>query len=342
MQTAVTFRLFLVNACLLLLLAAHDVCAIDIRRERVTFGEGNNGTVIENSVRGSETVDYILNAKAGQHMIVGLETNNAGNHFNVTAPGANSAMYLGSVAGNTFEAKLPADGDYSIRVYLTGNAAQRNEVASYKLSLNIFGPGSSVVAPAKDFADGFGGGPDFWAVTGLKPGDSLNLREHHTAQSKVLSRLSNDLVLRNQGCTLAGGARWCKVETTDGNQLSGWVAGRFLRETGAPGHDATLSSDQVIGNGQPFHATGDVPCAWESGQPTRNCPFGVIRQGTGHAVVWIKRHGHGERRIEFASGQPVSSDANAALTFERSGDLFLIRIGGEERYEIPEALLSGG
>lgn len=341
MQIALTFRTFLFNASLLLL-STHAACAEDIRRERVTFCGGNNGTVIENSIRGSETVDYLLNAKAGQHMMVVLETSNAGNHFNVTPPGADSAMYTGSISGNTFEAKLPVDGDYSIRVYLTGDAARRNESAIYKLSLNIFGPGSSVIATANDFADGFGGGPDFWMVKGLKPSDSLNLRKHPSAQSEVVSKFPNGVTLRNQGCTLSGGLRWCKVETVDTSKLSGWVAGRFLRETGAPGHDATLTSDQVTGNGQAFHATGDIPCAWESGQPTRNCPFGVIRQGAGNAEVWIKRHGRGERLITFASGQPISSDANAALTFERSGDLFLIRIGNDERYEIPEAVVSGG
>jgi hypothetical protein len=175
MQIALTFRTFLFNTSLLQ--AAHAACAEDIRRERVTFGEGNNGTVIEYSIRGSETIDYILSAKAGQHMMVVLETSNAGNHFNVTPPGADAAMHKGSVSGNTFEAKLPVDGDYSIRVYLSGNAVQRNESATYKLSLNVFCPGSSVIAPANDFADGFGCGPDFWAVTGLKSGNSLNLRE---------------------------------------------------------------------------------------------------------------------------------------------------------------------
>ncbi|WFP48910.1 hypothetical protein PL263_12420 [Methylomonas sp. EFPC3] len=80
----------------------------------------------------------------------------------------------------------------------------------------------------------------------------------------------------------------------------------------------------------------------ELGQPTGRCPFGVVRKGAGNAEVRINRNGRGERRIEFISGQPAFYDDNLTLIFERSGDLFLIRIGNEERYGIPEAVVTGG
>jgi hypothetical protein len=47
------------------------------------------------------------------------------------------------------------------------------------------------------------------------------------------------------------------------------------------------------------------------------------------------------RRITFADGEPRSADTSAALRVEKFGDLFLIRIG-DERFEVPEAVVTGG
>lgn len=314
----------------------------DIRTERVTFKRGATGTVIKNRIKGYEMVDYVLRGAAEQRMMVVLETDNSSNYFNVMAPGADRALYIGSTSGNRFEGKLPTSGDYTIRVYLMRNAARRSEAASYSLAVDIFGPGSSVQTPQKDFADGFGGGPDFWGVAGVADGDSLNLREGPSTQSRILSHLANGEVLRNRGCKMAGGQRWCKVESAETNGPTGWVAGRYLREAAGPALDATVSTSQVRGSGQPFHATGEVPCSVMAGQPTRSCSFGVVRHGNGNAGVWIKTNDRAERHIVFENGIPVSSDSPSALSFEKSADLFLIRIGNEERYEIPDAVVFGG
>ena len=39
--------------------------------------------------------------------------------------------------GNHFLGPLPADGEYTVQVYLMRNAARRKEVANYRLSLNL-------------------------------------------------------------------------------------------------------------------------------------------------------------------------------------------------------------
>ena len=111
---------------------------------------GANGTVIEDSIQGNEIIDYLLHANAGQRMMVVLETDNLSNYFNVMEPGSTgAAMFIGSTEGNRFEAGLPVDGDYTIRVYLMRNAARRNETADYSLAVNIFGPGTTVEAPGR-------------------------------------------------------------------------------------------------------------------------------------------------------------------------------------------------
>lgn len=92
---------------------------------------------------------------------------------------------------------------------------------------------SSVAASAQasDFADGNAGGPDFWQVANVPPGDLLNIRSRPSAKASIVVRLRNGTILRNRGCRISAGTRWCKVERKNGSG-AGWAAGRFLVEAG--------------------------------------------------------------------------------------------------------------
>jgi hypothetical protein len=125
-------------ACVVLLstqLRAQD----EIRTERVAFKKGEAAAKVESSIRGRETVDYVLGARAGQAMIVELSSKNPGAYFNVMAAGADTALFIGSIYGSRFEGTLPNDGDYIVRVYLVRSAARRQETASYTLDVKISG-----------------------------------------------------------------------------------------------------------------------------------------------------------------------------------------------------------
>jgi hypothetical protein len=190
---------------------------------------------------------------------------------------------------------------------------------------------TDLAAPVShDFADGLQGGPDLWVVTGLRSG-GLRLRRSPSLTADVLASVKNGAVLRNAGCRMTGGARWCKVASRNDASITGWVDGRYLREHAA--------QDDTRGAGTRFHATGTLPCAQNAGQPTRPCRFGVIREGAGKASVMIFFDG-GPRPIHFESGAPSSSDASEQLAFTRHADLFLVSIGAE-RYEVPEAVITG-
>jgi hypothetical protein len=145
-----TFQLWLM-ACFLLLTAPMGFAADDIRSERVHFKKGANSAVFEASIKGYETVDYVLGARAGQHMNVSLATKHGATYFNILAPGQNEvAMFNGSVSQNQYEGTLPATGDYKVRVYMMRSAARRNEVAHYRLEMIIDGAGKSAVhAPSR-------------------------------------------------------------------------------------------------------------------------------------------------------------------------------------------------
>jgi uncharacterized protein YraI len=82
-----------------------------------------------------------------------------------------------------------------------------------------------------DYADGLAGGPDFWEVTGLAPGDTLNLRIGPSTGDRVVGELDAGDVVRNFGCGRVSGQRWCQVAGPGDPGSEGWVAGRYLRES---------------------------------------------------------------------------------------------------------------
>jgi hypothetical protein len=109
-----------------------------IHTERVHFAKGANSATIEGRIQGDMTIDYVLGARQGQSMNVSMATDNGANYFNIIAPGKeNEAMFVGSSAGNQFEGRLPASGDYKVRVYLMRSAARRDEIANYRLEMII-------------------------------------------------------------------------------------------------------------------------------------------------------------------------------------------------------------
>jgi hypothetical protein len=139
----------LVTAAGLALLALTVQAADGIRRETVQFSKGASQSVIKARIKGDETVDYVLRAKAGQTMTVNFKTSNRMAYFNLLPPDSDQALFVGADAadGSRFTTELPKDGEYTIRVYLIRAAARRNETANYTLNVAIAG-GSAAAAPA--------------------------------------------------------------------------------------------------------------------------------------------------------------------------------------------------
>lgn len=122
----------------LLLFAGSPVPALaDIRPEQVRFEKGRNGATLKGTIKGDEIVDYRLRATAGQILDVNLQANNRAAYFNVLPPDDETALFVGSVSGNSFIGALPKDGEYTVRVYLMRNAARRNESAHYTVNFTM-------------------------------------------------------------------------------------------------------------------------------------------------------------------------------------------------------------
>ncbi len=111
-------------------------------KAEVQFEPGNFGTMVSGTVTGDEYFDYSLDAQAGQELFAELQVSDTnGNgviYFNILPPGSDGvAIYNGSIEGNTARITLPADGDYTIRVYLMGNDRDSGKTVGYNLDLSI-------------------------------------------------------------------------------------------------------------------------------------------------------------------------------------------------------------
>lgn len=125
---------------------------------------------------------------------------------------------------------------------------------------------------------------------------------------------------------------------TDGKHTGGTMSA-------APGHESTKASVKGVA----FSATGTLPCARRAGEPTRMCRFGVVRNSDRSAIVTVYRPGGGTRTIFFdADGTVIGAGTRATdrsmsgkTTARKNADINLISIGSE-RYEVADAILSGG
>lgn len=106
----------------------------------VSFKPGSSGTTLKGQIRGRQYVDYQLRAAAGQTLNASFKSAHRAAYFNLLPPGSRDAgMYAGQFDDNHFEGLLPADGLYTLRVYLMRSAARRNETASYTLEISLTG-----------------------------------------------------------------------------------------------------------------------------------------------------------------------------------------------------------
>lgn len=186
------------------------------------------------------------------------------------------------------------------------------------------------------------GGPQNWAAS-----RAVKLLEQPSPQAKLVARYPAGTILDNLGCQRSGGRSWCDVQPLGGG-ARGYVSAEWLKPAVSPdGSVKTGPDDSALRAGQGrFDANGKVPCAQHKGQPMGQCEFGVARAGGGYATVVVKRPDGRTRAIYFFMGKPVGADTSQADGYPefrayRGGDLHTILIGNE-RYEIPDAVVFGG
>ena len=189
------------------------------------------------------------------------------------------------------------------------------------------------------------GGPRNWEVSGVSR--ALNLRAQPSGKAPVISRYRPGTILDNLGCQRAEDRVWCDVQELGGGPR-GYVAAEFLTPAVSPDGSVASGPDSSAlraGRGE-FDATGRIPCARYAGQPMTQCDFGVARAGGGYATVIVTLPDGKKRAIFFRLGVPIGADTSqadgyGAFRADKESDLHLIRVG-DERYEIPDAVVLGG
>ena len=103
------------------------------------------------------------------------------------------------------------------------------------------------------------------------------------------------------------------------------------------------ASKDALLPGTSFHASGRITCLLPGETKPRECDAFVIRRGfEGTATVEIPQAQAGRRRILFVRGKAVASDSPWPLASTRQGDVSTVKLGDDEWYEIPDALVTGG
>jgi hypothetical protein len=124
--------------CSVLSLANDAIAKDKVTPHQVHFDRGPSGTTVKGHVKGYDTVYYKLDARAGQSMRVALTSKKA--FMNIFVPGkgaGDGAMFGGSTEGGNYTGILPANGTYTIQVFLMRNEARRGTIGKYKLHIEV-------------------------------------------------------------------------------------------------------------------------------------------------------------------------------------------------------------
>ncbi len=112
--------------------------------------------------------------------------------------------------------------------------------------------------------------------------------------------------------------------------------------TGKPLPPLSAARDAKVA-GTAYHAVGKVPCMLPYQPEVKACDAGVVRRGNDGTATFEAIGPMGvQRRILFAQGKPAAADTMDPVTATRQGDVTVVTVGDNERYDIPDAFLNGG
>ncbi|EPY02032.1 SH3 domain-containing protein [Magnetospirillum fulvum] len=118
-----------------------------------------------------------------------------------------------------------------------------------------------------------------------------------------------------------------------------------VTRTGQPLPPLSAAEDALV-PGTPYHAVAEVPCTVAFAPSPLTCQAGVIRRGHDRTATveirWEQNTVARMRRVLFVHGTPIVADGTDPIHADRHEDWTILRIGDQERFEIPDALLDGG
>lgn len=105
--------------------------------KQITFAKGKSSAVVKGTIKGDESVDYVLRAGAGQTLNVDFKASKGAAFFNVIAAGGNDTLFNGMSDGNHYSGTLPSNGEYIIRAYLKGGAKDSDKPVTFTIKVGI-------------------------------------------------------------------------------------------------------------------------------------------------------------------------------------------------------------
>ena len=204
--------------------------ALAQERVDIRFKPGATSTTINGTVRGDEYIDYVVNARGGQTMVVSLAVTGTNGHgsafFNILPAGQDyGGPYTGSSDDDRrAEITVPHDGDWAIRVYLMGNDRDTGKTVGY--SIDVYIAPSSKNGGASSTPRGSG---HVTHVTGVAADDVLNVRSGPGTNYRIVGALGNGSQVRKLGCQSHGNSSWCEIEMMTDMHERGWVNARYLK-----------------------------------------------------------------------------------------------------------------
>jgi hypothetical protein len=197
---------------------------VGIQQEQIKFPKGKSGTQVKGKIKGRQTLDYQLRANAGQTMTVDFKGSKPTAYFNILPPGNDDpVIFIGSSSGYNFKGELPADGVYTIRVYLMGNAKDSNQTVSYTLKVNIANGQNSSNSKAIKVSDF----PQGSYVEIISKGQ-LNLLAGPSMSESTAGQVGEGRLMQVLTCEPNDGL-WCQVQAHNDANLRGWVKAQNLR-----------------------------------------------------------------------------------------------------------------
>lgn len=237
-----------------------------IKVERVAFPPGASGTTLSRSIRGYETIDFLVNARTGQRLVASMTSNNTAAYFNVIEPGsADEAVYVGSMSSPANNAgwTVQRSGDLRIRVYLYRSAARRGESATIRLNISLTGNGS-VATQLPGQVPGQGG-----TATQL-PGDAMvpGTNYHATGPLDCRLRAFGRILQCQQGVIrLGNGSASVTIRKPDGSKRT-----------------ITFNKGMPVGYDQ--DVIGPMPMTWTKQNYQTTVRIGVETFIIPDAIVW--------------------------------------------------------
>jgi len=106
-----------------------------VRETQIALPANGKTSTYKGTIRGYDSAEYVFEAVAGQKLHIDLKTGSTSTYFNVAQDGKDEALFVGTLSGKRFDATLPEDGTYRVKVYQMRNAARRGAKAQYELQL---------------------------------------------------------------------------------------------------------------------------------------------------------------------------------------------------------------